>query len=150
MAKVVLWKQVSLVQKLFQVLCASTLWTLRGCHNYSCINDANLNRDRERERERERGDRKKKRVCEKYRDRERGCLRMREAAGTNATRLGYFWKELLLIILKSCPNIYRILGIFDKCHDLCKNCSVCFLGNFYENFCYFKSDHLVTLAGTNR
>ena len=61
------------------------------------------------------------------------------------TSLDYSWKAFFKLSSKSSSNICGILGIFEKCHDLCRQHSVYFLGNFCEKLGYFKLHHLVTL-----
>ena len=58
---------------------------------------------------------------------------------TSVTRLDYSWKAFFKCSCKSSPNICWVLGIFEKCHDLCKNYSVYFLGNFCEKWATINS-----------
>ena len=42
--------------------------------------------------------------------------------------LAIFVRPSYKLSYKSSPNIWWISGIFEKCHDFCKNCSVYFFG----------------------
>ena len=59
--------------------------------------------------------------------------------------IGLYLKYILQIFLRKWPKYLLSYGRFEKCHDLCKNCSVYFLGIFCETLSYFKFHHLVTL-----
>ena len=46
---------------------------------------------------------------------------------------------------KSCPNVWRLLGLFRKRHFVNTNCFRYFLSNLRRIFGYFLDQHLVTL-----
>ena len=57
----------------------------------------------------------------------------------------FFESPLYKFSFKTSPNICWSLGAFENCRDLCKNCSVYFLGNFWERLGYFLYQHPVTV-----